>query len=171
MRGIAALSVMIFHYTINNDMLTWPKNTFFIDAYLAVDFFFILSGFVISHSYGDRVYVTMTAKQYLIRRFIRLYPLFILGLLLGTPVLYVLATYSIPTYPIRSVLVGFAFNAFGVPFLNNLGIVDMGATAPTVIGVIFPSNPPAWSLFFEMIASFAFLFLIKMHFDSLIKIV
>jgi peptidoglycan/LPS O-acetylase OafA/YrhL len=42
---------------------------------------------------------------------------------------------------------------------------------PTVIGIIFPSNPPAWSLFFEMIAGFAFLFLIKMHFNSLMKIV
>ena len=73
MRGIAALSVMIFHYTINNDMLTWPKNIFFINAY------FILSGFVISYSYGDRVYATMTAKEYLLRRFIRLYLLFILG--------------------------------------------------------------------------------------------
>jgi peptidoglycan/LPS O-acetylase OafA/YrhL len=52
-------------------------------SYLAVDFFFILSGFVLAHAYEDRLLAEMTPTQFLCLRLIRLYPLYLIGTLIG----------------------------------------------------------------------------------------
>src|SRR5437879_3798779 len=52
-------------------------------AGLAVDFFFLLSGFVIAHAYEKRLLETMSFCSFLVVRLIRLYPLILLGLLCG----------------------------------------------------------------------------------------
>ena len=49
---------------------------------LAVDFFFILSGFVVGYAYDDR-WKTMRIADFLKRRFIRLHPMVIIGALIG----------------------------------------------------------------------------------------
>jgi peptidoglycan/LPS O-acetylase OafA/YrhL len=89
LRGIAAIWVVIFHY---DAFLGGPKGTGLFNhettmvvgnGYLLVDFFFLLSGFVICHVYGDKLMKKdrFQVKKYVWARFSRLYPLHLFALL------------------------------------------------------------------------------------------
>lgn len=173
LRGIAAISVMIYHYTQHNPLLTWQltrmKIHLFFCTDLAVDFFFMLSGFVIAHSYGARLLKGMPTSDYLLRRFIRLYPLFLLGLILGTIALYFISKTPSSDFTLRTLSASFLLNAAWIPFLHNINVWDLGSNVPTK-GEIFPSNTPSWSLFFEMLASASFVILIKLRFKKLLYV-
>src|SRR5690349_3489280 len=80
LRGIAALSVVIFHF-MEMAITDYSKN-FIAHGFLAVDFFFCLSGFVIGYAYDDRI-GKMGVKEFFKSRIIRLHPLVILGSILG----------------------------------------------------------------------------------------
>jgi peptidoglycan/LPS O-acetylase OafA/YrhL len=157
MRGIAAICVMIHHY---NDPLLH-------NAGLAVDLFFMLSGFVIAHAYGKRLLQGMNFSQYLGARLFRLYPMFFLGLLIGAPVLYLLQKAGLANSPIRFIAGSLFYNLLLVRDLNGFRIYNFDGFS---FGEIFPVNPPAWSLFFEMVASVAFVFLVKAKPRTLLKI-
>jgi peptidoglycan/LPS O-acetylase OafA/YrhL len=146
LRGAAALLVISDHIP----SVIWniaPSRA------LAVDFFFVLSGFVLAHAYGDRLSSSMSVRAFMTRRLIRLYPLYILGSALGA--LLVLAQVlkgwmHVP--PTEFAIVSF----FGIAFLPCPPLFDWTASAP------FPFDGPAWSLFFELVANlllatFAFL--------------
>jgi peptidoglycan/LPS O-acetylase OafA/YrhL len=80
LRGVAALSVVAMHIfeahsTSHQDMIVNH-------GYLAVDFFFLLSGYVIGYAYDDR-WGKMTIGEFFKRRLIRLHPLVILGSVIG----------------------------------------------------------------------------------------
>src|SRR5437016_234007 len=82
MRGIAAFCVMIFHYL-------GGSNGVFKNTYVGVDLFFILSGFVLTHSYGEKLLSgNLSFTGFMLRRLIRLYPLLIAGVTIGTAGLY-----------------------------------------------------------------------------------
>ncbi len=164
MRGIAAISVMIYHFSKHNNF------SILSNASIAVDFFFILSGFVIVNSYGSRIYTSMSAGEYLFKRAIRLYPMFIIGLIIGLPILYIITNAGLSTYPNRDILGSGVYNSAFLPYIGNWGIHNFGAPDPTT-GEIFPANPPAWSLFFEVVASFSFVALFKLKRGALFKIV
>lgn len=51
-RGIAALMVSLFHFNAYHHFVASP---FIRNAHLYVDFFFVLSGFVIAHAYADKL--------------------------------------------------------------------------------------------------------------------
>jgi hypothetical protein len=55
-----------------------------------------------------------------------------------------------------------------LPFINDRTIHNFGVPLDYV-GEIFPTNPPAWSLFFEMIASTAFIALVRLKPSALAK--
>ncbi|QIZ78443.1 acyltransferase family protein [Ferrimonas lipolytica] len=79
LRGIAALLVVLYHSPYHFD----TSSTLFIhNSYLFVDLFFILSGFVMSYAYGDRIGRNITFGDYLILRLGRMYPLHLISLLL-----------------------------------------------------------------------------------------
>ena len=84
LRGVAALLVVWYHvfegFAFAGNTLIEHIN----HGYLAVDFFFILSGFVISYAYDDRWAKGFTMKQFFLRRLIRLHPMVIMGALIGT---------------------------------------------------------------------------------------
>ena len=164
MRGIAAISVMLFHYTTSMPM------SIFRHAPLAVDIFFILSGFVIAHSYGNRLGRNMTAPEYLLRRIIRLYPMFVIGLLAGSPILYLLYTSGLANYSTKDIINALLCNCFFMPYIGSKLSYDFGS-ANFVTGTIFPVNPPAWSLFFEMVASILFVLFIKLKQKHLIVLI
>ncbi|MFH6768758.1 acyltransferase [Gaetbulibacter aquiaggeris] len=90
LRGIAALLVVLFHYQAFSVFHGFPglldqlNSQFITKGYLWVDFFFILSGFVISHVYGEKLKARSKGliKNYLWARFSRLYPLHIFVMLL-----------------------------------------------------------------------------------------
>jgi peptidoglycan/LPS O-acetylase OafA/YrhL len=78
MRGIAAIVVMFIHCLhLDGNYPGWLQN-----AFIAVDFFFILSGFVVYHAYAEKLKQGMQFRDYVARRVGRLYPLMAVGLLL-----------------------------------------------------------------------------------------
>ncbi|RYY09862.1 MAG: acyltransferase, partial [Chitinophagaceae bacterium] len=81
LRGIAAIFVVVFHLL---EIFSAGDHTKMMlnHGYLAVDFFFMLSGFVIPHAYDDR-WRGMTLKGFFTRRLIRLQPMIIFGMTVG----------------------------------------------------------------------------------------
>ena len=156
-RGVAALCVLIDHFGQILDVY-WPPNVF-----LAVDVFFMMSGFVIAHAYGSRLRAGLPAWTYLARRFIRLYPMFIASLLIGAAVLCYGATKGVIEYPARDIVRSVALNALYVPFLNASRVIGD-------FGQIFPADPPAWSLFLEILGSAGFLLLFGLGRKALLTI-
>ncbi|SFF99841.1 Peptidoglycan/LPS O-acetylase OafA/YrhL, contains acyltransferase and SGNH-hydrolase domains [Novosphingobium sp. CF614] len=130
MRGIAALAVALFHYNISQA----PH------GYVAVDFFFALSGFVLCRAYLPRWQDGMGTWAFLKQRVIRLYPLFLVGLLVTT-----LSAVS-NRYTGKGDIYSYEKIATSLPF--NLLMLPSPVT-----NTLFPFNVPAWSLFFELIAN------------------
>lgn len=80
LRGVAAMIVVAFH--LFETYSSGPKEQILNHGYLAVDFFFVLSGFVIGYAYDDR-WGRMTIWDFFKRRLIRLQPMVVLGTLIG----------------------------------------------------------------------------------------
>jgi peptidoglycan/LPS O-acetylase OafA/YrhL len=80
LRGIAAILVALFHFRSSYMSYNgYPAG----DGYLAVDLFFMLSGFVLSHAYAARFERGTSALEFMKIRLIRLYPLYFVGLAFG----------------------------------------------------------------------------------------
>ncbi len=129
-RGLAAIAVVHFHMG-----LIWHVAPF---GYLAVDFFFALSGFVTETVYGPRFIAGMTTPGFFAARLRRLYPVFLVGILLGAFVIAAKVFAGIDSPP-----------AWVVPL--NLAVLP----AP-VAGDYFPVNVPCWTLFLEFTAYFLY---------------
>lgn len=144
-RGIAALAVMFHHYTQHNG-LHWLGG-----AWVAVDLFFVLSGFVVAHSYGQKIIDGMSFREFLRVRMIRLGPLYYLGLALGTlAAVYLVITASLSG---TAVLQAALLNLFWLPDVNTTGWPFGKELIPSPI---FPLNDPGWTLFFELVANLVF---------------
>lgn len=143
LRGVAALGVVIFHFI---EMYTPHPDDLIAHAYLAVDFFFCLSGFVVAYAYDDRL-PQMGLKKFLKQRLIRLHPLVVLGTVLG--------------------LLGFIFDPFGnqweaysgwklaVLFLASVLMIPYPVMAERALNN-FGLNAPAWTLFWEYVANIVY---------------
>ena len=124
------------------------------NAYYVVDLFFCLSGFVIARAYADQIRKRdMRFAAYLGRRLIRLYPMFALGLLLGTAALLVAQAEGRTSYSAGQILAAAATNLVYLPFPNQ-GSLDLGGTP--IMAPMFPANTPAWSLMFELVINLVF---------------
>ena len=102
LRGVAAVMVIIFHLFeahAGGSHLTQIIN----HGYLAVDFFFMLSGFVIGYAYDDR-WNRMTVGTFFKRRIIRLHPMVIMGSIVGAAFFYFQESPCFP--PIENTSVG-----------------------------------------------------------------
>lgn len=145
-RGVAALCVVIFHL---GELTHDPTKMLLGHAYLAVDFFFCLSGYVIGYAYDDRR-DRMSIRQFFAARLIRLHPLVILGLLLG------LASYVFDPFAKAQVAPAWmlAASALGGALL----IPTWGL--PERWNAYLSLNSPSWSLMFEYIANIAFALLL-----------
>lgn len=146
LRGVAALIVVAFHLFEahgGGDAHRQIIN----HGYLAVDFFFLLSGFVIAYAYDDR-WGQMSVADFLKRRLIRLQPMLILGSLLGAA-LFVFQDYSIfPKLQSTS-----AWQVIAVLVLSALMIPQPKSMDVRGWGEIYSLNGPAWSLFYEYVAN------------------
>ena len=137
MRGLAAIAVALFHF----DIYLMPH------GYVAVDFFFVLSGFVLYRSYLPRFREGLPIGRFMLQRFARLYPLFLLGLLLGLAVALQQIFVADPHAPSSGDL--------ATTMLFN------GLMLPSPAGLpYYPLNVPSWSLFFEIVANLALVVLI-----------
>ena len=133
LRGLAALAVMLFHCSERMGLGQAVPN-----GYLAVDFFFALSGFVIAEAYIDRLKGGMSVFRFMLLRFVRIYPVYIIGLLGGC--IFFVGAASFHIQGIGFADVGLAF-LFGITFLPIP--VELGLFPP-----ILPLDGPAWSLSF-----------------------
>jgi peptidoglycan/LPS O-acetylase OafA/YrhL len=142
LRGLAALAVMARHAPDHTFLNLLPGSA------LAVDLFFVFSGFVLAHSYTERLRGGMGAMAFRRVRFIRLYPLYILGTALVAANLALVAHFDYHAW----------FHLIG-------SAVSAGLFLPTPPGISpdahpFPLNFPAWSLFFELVINYVFALLL-----------
>lgn len=143
LRGILALAVVIHHYGQMYDV--WWMHA----AWISVDTFFILSGFVIAHSYGARIEQGMGFVEFARARLLRLYPIYFIGLMIGTIGLIVGST----ELPLRDLSAAFTCAVFVLPYFGHVAWPAVGAGH---YGSLFPLDDPGWSLFFELFINIAF---------------
>ena len=143
LRGVAAITVLASHCINPFDLERLIPH-----AGQAVDFFFCLSGFVIGYAYEKRLMLrAMSFAAFVATRMIRLYPLILIGLMLGLAVFVAKAIVVSHTPLTLKLLVVVALEAFLIP--NPLGLGEGWAS-------LAPLDAPAWSLFFEFAANFAY---------------
>jgi peptidoglycan/LPS O-acetylase OafA/YrhL len=151
LRGLAAVAVMFYHYSQHNG-LHW-----FGGAWVAVDLFFVLSGFVIAHSYGEKIIAGMTLRRFVYLRLARLGPLYVLGLVLGITAVVLLAARDQAQVSGIQIASAAALGLLWLPYFND-AYWPFGAEI--IQGPIFPLNDPAWSLFFELFVNVLFYFFV-----------
>ena len=157
LRGLAALVVMLCHYSQFFGM-NWFKN-----AATAVDLFFVLSGFVIAHSYGNRIINGMQFHKFFMMRLLRLGPLNLLAIMIGCLTFITMDYIVYRNYQISDLILAKAV-AFGATFIPYLNPYSWPYGNYGEIGGVFPLNLPAWSLFYEMLAYiifFGYIFFIR----------
>jgi peptidoglycan/LPS O-acetylase OafA/YrhL len=134
LRGIAALAVVQFHST-GFSIVFLPA------SYLAVDLFFMISGFVLANAYEKRIDNGQSALDFMRVRYIRLYPLYLVALILGVSFILLQAISSDRPLSVESVLASSAFSILLLPTPAPLNATGSD---------LFPFVYPAWSLFFEL---------------------
>lgn len=159
LRGVAALIVLYYHcfecfgYEIAEGTGIYTQVCD--HGYLAVDFFFLLSGFVIAYAYDDRK--TMGFGAFSKRRLIRLHPMVVAGAVIGFAC-YLLdggtdwfGNVATP----GNVALAFFMTLVMFPCFPGWGTDVRGN------GEIFPLNGPQWSLFFEYIGNIIYALLLR----------
>lgn len=148
LRGVAAILVIWYHFF--EGFATSPTDQMMNHGYLAVDFFFVLSGFVIGYAYDGRWQSgKMTAGRFMLRRVIRLHPMVVLSVVLGAVAYLIQGSVKWDGTPVAPsmVLMALGMGLLLIPVLPGAGVDVRGN------GEMFPLNGPSWSLFFEYIGS------------------
>jgi peptidoglycan/LPS O-acetylase OafA/YrhL len=140
MRGIAAIAVVLYHFgPLLQPFQLAPR------GYLAVDFFFVLSGFIVAHAYEARLERGLPFIDFFLIRLIRFYPLYIVGLLIA--LVKALAQISIGDAQ--------AMDVGGLCATTLLALGFMPSPWGR-LGELFPLNVAAWSLFLELAVNAAY---------------
>jgi peptidoglycan/LPS O-acetylase OafA/YrhL len=163
LRGVAALMVVAFHifeaHTTNP-----PFDQIINHGYLAVDFFFLLSGYVIGYAYDDR-WDTMTIGNFFKRRLIRLQPMVIMGMIIGALLFYFQDSllwphiHEVPVWKMLIImLIGFTLIPIP-PSYDIRGWVEL-----------HPLNGPGWSLFYEYIGNILYAIFVRKFSNTALSI-
>lgn len=163
LRGVAAILVVLFHIL---ETFTGGDHSKQIinHGYMAVDFFFLLSGFVIGYAYDDRWH-KMSLGDFFKRRLIRLHPMIIVGMLIGAVTFYQQESVFFPAIA-------------DTPFWKLIVVTVVGFTLlplPLSMDIrgwteMHPLNGPAWSLFFEYIANILYALIIRKFSKTVLSI-
>lgn len=135
LRGIFSLLVVLFHLNKNNAPLFVVDNFFVRESYIFVDFFFILSGYVISLSYNDRINTQNDFITFIKKRIIRLYPLLLFSTLMYWYFVH-------PIFNEKNILLA----------LDTL----LFTNATPILGSGIGMNYPSWSISSELISYLGF---------------
>jgi peptidoglycan/LPS O-acetylase OafA/YrhL len=170
LRGVAAIGVMVMHFTEASE------HWIFKNGGMAVDFFFMLSAFVLAHSYKKRLLQGMTLAEFMARRMIRLYPMFLAAMIIGIPLFFAQIPEGLSDFSPREAVAASVYNAAMLPYFTGHHVTMLPPRPPHPYifagpGMIFPINPPAWSLFFEMLASVALVQLVRLRRDALMALI
>ena len=166
LRGVAALMVLWYHVFEGFAFAEGSIIETFNHGHLGVDFFFILSGFVISYAYDDRWNdgkrqkskgETLTLGKFIKRRLIRLHPMLVMGAFIG------LITFLIQggvkwdgtQTQLHWTMIAFLLTLFFIPAYPGAAYDIRGN------GEMFPLNGPSWSLFFEYIGNITYAIFIR----------
>ena len=157
LRGITALLVVIYHifeglaFAQASDGVGSGLITTLNHGHIAVDFFFILSGFVISYAYDDR-WGKMTVREFFKRRLIRLHPMLIMGAAIGALAFIAVGCekWDGSVAPISWVMIAMLLTMCMIPAVPGVPFEVRGN------GEMFPLNGPSWSLFFEYIGNICY---------------
>ena len=157
LRGVAALMVLLYHvFNDAKSFFVWPApvNEFY-HGFLGVDFFFILSGFVMGYGYDERWLTpsqpprgeAMTFWGFVKRRLIRLHPMVVMGVLIGVVAFIIpgCTKWDGSAVPVETLMWATLLALFLIPAPSGMDV--RGNTEA------FPLNGPHWSLFFEYIGS------------------
>lgn len=155
LRGVAALLVVWYH--LFEAFATSPVDQRFNHGYLAVDFFFLLSGFVIGYAYDERWGRGLRMRDFIKRRLIRLHPMVVLGALLGAAAFFVQGSVRWNGEPVSigMVLAALLCGLLLIPAWPGAGHEVRGN------GEMYPLNGPGWSLFFEYLGNLLYMLLLR----------
>jgi peptidoglycan/LPS O-acetylase OafA/YrhL len=154
LRGVAAVVVVTFH--IFEALSSSPLDQIINHGYLAVDFFFVLSGFVIGYAYDDR-WNKITIGEFFKRRLVRLHPMVIMGMIVGAAGFYFQQGALWPiisTIPVWKML---------LVMLIGFTIIPLPPSSMDIRGwhEMYPLNGPGWTLFFEYIANILYAVVVR----------
>jgi len=153
LRGVAAVMVVVFH--IFEASATSHFDQIINHGYLAVDFFYVLSGFVIGYAYDDR-WGKLTSGGFFKRRLIRLHPMVVMGMIVGAIGFYFQASNLFPAInqtPVWKMLLVMLIGFTIIPVPLSLDIRGWHE--------MHPLNGPGWSLFFEYVANILYALFIR----------
>lgn len=156
LRGVAALLVVVFH--VGEGFATSAVDQFLNHGYMAVDFFFVLSGFVVGYAYDDRFKdKSMSPGIFFRRRLTRLHPMVMLGAVLGALsfALQGFVKWDGTEVALWNVIVAMLLSMLMLPASPGAMHEVRGN------GEMFPLNGPTWSLFFEYIANIAYALVLR----------
>lgn len=171
LRGVAALMVLWYHVFEGFAFAKGSVIETFNHGHLGVDFFFLLSGFVISYAYDDRwksrqrttvnsqqtTPKSLSLKDFFKRRLIRLHPMLVMGAFIGL-ICFLLqggVKWDGSSTPIHWTLIAFVLTLFFIPAYPGASY-DIRGNAE-----MFPLNGPSWSLFFEYIGNILYALFIR----------
>ena len=171
LRGVAALMVLWYHVFEGFAFAEGSIIETFNHGHLGVDFFFILSGFVISYAYDDRwkkcrqttdnrqqsSSKALTLKSFFRRRLIRLHPMLVMGAFIGLITFFIQGgvKWDGTSTPLHWILIAFVLTLFFIPAYPRAEYDIRGN------GEMFPLNGPSWSLFFEYIGNILYAIFIR----------
>lgn len=161
LRGVAAVLVVIYHIFEGFAFAEATNGagsgliTTFNHGHIAVDFFFMLSGFVISYAYDDR-WGKMSLGNFFKRRLIRLHPMVIMGAIIGVAAFLLegCKQWDGTVTPRGWVMTALLFTMLMIPAVPGVPYEVRGN------GEMFPLNGPAWSLWFEYIGNILYALII-----------
>ena len=151
LRGVAALMVILYHVFECFDWTPVPH------GYLAVDFFFVLSGFVIGYAYDSRWREGLTIGGFFKRRLIRLHPMVVIGAVIGAVCFFLQGSVRWDGTHVSTgwVMVAMLLSMLMLPLYSGAAADVRGN------GEMFPLNGPSWSLFFEYIGNILYALLLR----------
>lgn len=158
LRGVAALLVVWYHIFEGFQFAgNKPVIDFINHGYLAVDFFFILSGFVVGYAYDNRWGKTLTLGGFFRRRLIRLQPMVCMGALIGAAsfLLSGMERWDGTHATLWLTFLAFVCGCLMLPALPGMPREVRGN------GEMFPLNGPCWSLFFEYVGNIVYALFIR----------
>ena len=158
LRGEAALLVVWYHVFEGFQFAgNKPVIDFINHGYLAVDFFFILSGFVVGYAYDNRWGKTLTLGGFFRRRLIRLQPMVIMGAVIGAASFLIsgMERWDGTHATLWLTFLAFVCGCLMLPALPGMPREVRGN------GEMFPLNGPCWSLFFEYVGNIVYALFIR----------
>ena len=153
LRGVAAAIVLLYHHFEVNGLglTTSPIN----HGYLAVDFFFILSGYVVGYAYDDR-WGRMSVAAFFKRRLTRLHPMIVLSTVAGLLFFYFGTGGMFPLVgetPVGKLLLVALLGLLMIPVPVSMDVRGWAEVSPI--------NGSGWTLYFEYFANIMYALLIR----------